>query len=193
MIIRANFFASIRASLFGGTLSQDHVANIEGILDCALEQAIPVQQIAYILATTFHETAGTMRPLREYGLGKGYDYGKMLDMGKGPGQRVAYTQPPHLYYGRGYVQLTWLSNYRGVGKRLGLDLAGNPDAALQPDVAAKILVHGMLHGWFTGRKLSAYFTPTAANPTDARRIVNGTDKAALIAGYHTKFLFALTA
>ncbi|MET4106061.1 glycoside hydrolase family 19 protein [Hymenobacter sp. UYP22] len=192
MIVRANFFASVRATLFGGTLSQEHVTNIEGILDCALEQNVPVQQIAYILATTYHETAHTMRPLKEYGLGKNYDYGKMLDMGKGPGRRVAYTQPPQLYYGRGYVQLTWLTNYLGAGKRLGIDLAGNPDEALKPDVAAKILVHGMVQGWFTGRKLSSYFNPLTANPVEARRIVNGTDKAALIAGYHAKFLFALT-
>jgi putative chitinase len=151
-----------------------------------------VQQLAYLLATTYHETAGTMRPLEEYGRGKGYDYGKMLDMGKGPGRRVACTAPPHFYYGRGYVQLTWLSNYRAAGRKLGLDLAGNPALALQPDVAARILVRGIVEGWFTGKKLSQYFTPLGADPVQARRTVNGLDKAELIAGYHVKFLHALT-
>lgn len=192
MIIRANFFASIRASLFGGRLDTDHVRNMESILDYALEQDVPVQQISYMLATCFHETAGTMRPIAEYGRGKGYDYGQMLDMGRGPGQRVPYSEPKQLYYGRGYVQLTWLSNYRAAGRKLGLDLAGNPALAMEPGPAAQILVRGMVEGWFTGRKLSTYFTPLQADPTNARRIVNGTDKAALIAGYHAKFLHALT-
>ncbi|QNH60764.1 glycoside hydrolase family 19 protein [Hymenobacter sediminicola] len=192
MINRANFFAAIRATLFGGSLSKEEVANMEGILDCALEAALPVQQIAYVLATTFHETAGTMRPLKEYGLGKGHDYGKMLDMGKGKGQRVPYTEPPHLFFGRGYVQLTWLSNYRGAGKKLGIDLVNHPDLALNPATAAQILVRGMKEGWFTGKRLSEYFTTQGADVLRARRIVNGNDKAELIAGYHAKFLFALT-
>ncbi len=71
-------------------------------------------------------------------------------------------------------------------------LLNHPDLALNPATAAQILVRGMKEGWFTGRKLSGYFTPTLADPTNARRIVNGTDKAALIAGYHAKFLHALT-
>lgn len=192
MIIRANFFASVRASLFGGRLSSEHVTNMEGILDYALEQSIPVQQIAYILATTYHETAHTMEPIEEYGRGKAHDYGKMLDMGRGPGQRVAYSEPKQLYYGRGYVQLTWLSNYRGVGKKIGADLANQPQLAMQPGIAAKILVGGMLHGWFTGKRLSEYFTILGADVLRARRIVNGNDKAELIAGYHAKFLHALT-
>ena len=192
MINRAHFFASVRASLFDGMLSQAHVSNTEGILDCALQNALSVQQIAYVLATTYHETAHTMSPIKEYGLGKGYDYGKLLDMGKGPGQRVPYSDPPHLYYGRGYVQLTWRSNYAGVGKKIGQDLLNHPELALLPSIAAQILVRGMASGWFTGKRLSEYFTPTGADPVRARRIVNGLDKAELIAGYYTKFLHALT-
>lgn len=192
MIIRANFFASIRARLFGGRLSQEHVTNTERILDCALAEGASVQQLAYMLATTYHETAATMRPLEEYGRGRNYDYGRMLDLGMGPGRRVAYTEPPFLYYGRGYVQLTWLSNYRAAGRKLGLDLAGNPALALQPDIAAQILVRGMLEGWFTGRTLGQYFTPTTAEPVEARRIINGLDQAERIAGHHRVFLHALT-
>jgi hypothetical protein len=43
------------------------------------------------------------------------------------------------YHGRGYVQITWSSNYAHYGSELGIDLLHNPDLALQPDVAAKIL------------------------------------------------------
>jgi hypothetical protein len=43
------------------------------------------------------------------------------------------------FYGRGLVQITWDENYRTVGKRLNLDLVGNPDLALDPGVSARIL------------------------------------------------------
>jgi hypothetical protein len=43
------------------------------------------------------------------------------------------------YYGRGFVQLTWESNYRRVGDVLGVDLVGNPDLALDPRIAADAL------------------------------------------------------
>lgn len=63
MIIRANFFASVRASLFGGKLTQDHVTNMEGILDYAIEQGIPVQQIAYMLAKNSYAVSWFLRTL----------------------------------------------------------------------------------------------------------------------------------
>lgn len=51
------------------------------------------------------------------------------------------------YYGRGYIQLTWDYNYEKYGAALGLNLLQHPDLALQPDVAAKILVLYLLwHG-----------------------------------------------
>jgi hypothetical protein len=41
----------------------------------------------------------------------------------------------------------------------------------------------MKEGWFTGKKLSDYVTLQRSDFTGARRIINGTDCAALIAGY----------
>jgi len=62
------------------------------------------------------------------------------------------------------------------------DFVGNPDLVLIPENAAKILVHGMVHGSFTGKKLSDYFqTGKLADWLGARRIVNGTDQAERIA------------
>jgi len=47
------------------------------------------------------------------------------------------------YRGRGYIQLTGKYNYevmqKRVGKRLGLDLVSDPEAAEDPTIAAKIL------------------------------------------------------
>lgn len=57
--------------------------------------------------------------------------------------------------------------------------------------ATKIMMNGMTYGWFTGRSLSNYISLTDANYKEARRIINGTDKASLIASYAEKFELAL--
>ena len=66
---------------------------------------------------------------------------------------------------------------------LGLDLTTDPDVVMRPEIAVKVLVRGMQEGWFTGVILDKYDTFE-----DMRRIVNGTDKAALIAGYAREYL-----
>ena len=72
-------------------------------------------------------------------------------------------------------------NYQKFSDLLKQDFVGNPDLVLIPENAAKILVHGMVHGSFTGKKLSDYFKPEKADWSGARRIVNGTDQAERIA------------
>ena len=138
--------------------------------------------LAYILATTYHETAATMQPIAEYGKGKGKKYG------------VPDPVTGQTYYGRGYVQLTWKDNYQRQDSKLNLkgSLVKNADRALEPAVALEVIMGGMIDGDFTGKKLSDYFTDTLTNWYDARRIVNGTDQASLIAGYAEKFCNAIT-
>jgi predicted chitinase len=48
------------------------------------------------------------------------------------------------WYGRGYVQLTWQSNYTKYGTALGIDLLSNADLAMDPGVAAKIFAEFFL-------------------------------------------------
>lgn len=127
-------------------------------------------QAAYVLATTKHETAGTMHPVREYG-----------------GEKYLRSKPYYPFVGMGFVQLTWRENYEKAGKRLGVDFVSNPKLLLKPDYAARILVLGMRDGWFTGKKLSDYITLQRSDFKGARRIVNGTDKASLIAGYAKQY------
>jgi hypothetical protein len=63
---------------------------------------------------------------------------------------------------------------------------------LEHEPAALILFDGSIDGWFTGAKLGDYFNDAKDDAYNARRVINGTDKADLIAGYHEKFLAALT-
>jgi hypothetical protein len=139
----------------------------------------PDEFLAYCLGTTYHETARTMQPIREYGRGRGRKYGR-------PDPKTGQT-----YYGRGFVQLTWLFNYARAGRKLSMDLVAKPDKVMIPEVAATILYRGCIEGWFTTKKLSDYITETSCNYRQARRIVNGMDKATLIAGYAKKFAKAI--
>ena len=132
-----------------------------------------LRQAAYMLATAKHETANTFAPIAEYGKGKGLPYGK-------PDRKTGLV-----YFGRGYVQLTWAKNYQTMGTVLGLPLYTQPDLALRYDVAYKIMSYGMTHGTFTGVALSRYINEGKTDYLNARKIINGTDKADLIAGYAT--------
>lgn len=143
-----------------------------------------------MLATTWHETATTMQPIEEFGKGKTKDYGRKLKMGGGPGKRVPYTTPDKLYYGRGLVQLTWHENYEKAGRALKMDLLNYPELVLQLNISVDILFLGMFEGWFTGKKLSDYIG-AKTNFVGARKIINGTDKATLIASYASIYLAAL--
>ena len=42
------------------------------------------------------------------------------------------------YFGRGFPQITWKNHYKNYGERLGVDLVGNPDLALDPNISAQI-------------------------------------------------------
>lgn len=173
----AEFFASIREHLFGGSLSQPQVDGITAIrAEWAKDGDGDASKEAYVLATVFHETARTMQPIKEMG-----------------GLAYLKAKPYYPYYGRGLVQLSWSYNYKSAGAKLGLgdQLVLNPDLALRPDIAVRVLVRGMLEGWFTGKKLSTYIGGGKSDFKNARRIVNGIDEAALIAGYADIFAIAL--
>jgi len=186
------FYVEIRP-LFGGRLTQSQVDGIQAILKATTDAGITDdRKTAYILATVFHETAKTMQPIAEFGKGAGHDYGKKLKMGGGPGKRIPYTTPDELYYGRGYVQLTWYENYEIMGKLLHIDLLNDPDLALQPAIAAAILIKGMTKGSFTGVGLDKYFTNDSTDWVNARKIINGLDMAKTIAGYAKTFYKGLT-
>lgn len=171
---------------YSGSLTTFQFEGIQTIIEQWEQygQLTDLRQLAYILATIKHETANTFRPIEEYGKGKGRPYYELIN--------------GHRYYGRGYVQLTWYENYLKMTKRLNqlgieCDLVNNPEEALKWDIASAITFIGMSEGQFTGKKLSDYFNEYDENPIDARKIINGKDKAKMIAGYYHEFNKALSA
>ena len=139
------------------------------IIDTCGRYGLLRNQAAYVLATAEWETNHSFEPVRE---------AYRLNNAEVRRKRNLRYYP---WYGRGFVQLTWAENYRKAGAAIGVDLIGNPDLALAPETAARILVLGMREGWFTGKSLADYITLERSDFERARRIVNGTDKAAEIA------------
>lgn len=188
MLNRAFFFERAKVTLFGGSLKQSQVDGLDGILD-EWENSHAKKDdrwLAYMLATTHHETDRTFRPIEEYG-SVAYKT-KLYDVtGNNPTRAKKYgnTTPGDgpKYCGRGFVQLTWKNNYKLMSGVVGVDLVKSPQRAMELPIATKILFYGMMNGSFTGKKLSQYFSPQVEDWVNPRRIINGLDKANLIADY----------
>lgn len=200
MSINRDFFYDFaRTQLFGGSLTQKQVAGMGAIFDYweANHGADDKRWLAYMLGTAFHETDKKMQPIREYGPVSYFDkrYGPP-PVGKNPGlaKVLGNTQQGDgsRYCGRGFVQLTGRRNYTDWTARLGDDLVGNPDLCLTLKPSVRILAEGMIKGTFTGKRLSQYFNATTADWKNARRIINGLDKAELIAGHAKNFYAAIS-
>lgn len=195
MINRKSFYDNIRP-LFG-KISSMQLEGMEAILnEWERRQLTDLRWLAYIFATVFHETGKSMQPVEEIGKGKGKPYGKKLKMGGGPGKRIPYTYPGKIYYGRGHTQNTWYENYamltrEAIKEGKGWDFLNHPELLLQMEPSIWATFHAMIKGLYTGRKLAHYFSYNTTDPLNARRIINGTDKAELIARYYERFYKAL--
>lgn len=195
-------WAALTASpaVFGGRLTDSQKA---GVLRLCVAGAgvLPTGWMAYVLATAYHESGHGMVPIHELGsdayLSK-YDTGALAAaLGNTPeadGDGIKWA-------GRGDVQLTGFGNYKRADIKLaalGLikpgELLANPDLALRPDCSAAVAVWGMREGWFTGKRLNDFIASrgTLDQFIHARAIINGQDKAALIAGYAVAFQAAIT-
>ncbi|WP_407977003.1 glycoside hydrolase family 19 protein [Brucella pseudogrignonensis] len=153
-----------------------HLGDTRLLIEAGRERGLLRNQMAYVLATAYHETAKTMKPINEIG-----------------SEKYLRSKKYWPYIGRGYVQITWKNNYEKAGRILGIDFVSKPELLLQPKYAAPIIIAGVVEGWFTGKKLSDYITLQKSDFKNARRVVNGTDKAELIAGYANDYDKALLA
>lgn len=173
-------FNELRQSLFGGRISQVQVDSVKAIISEAQRTTATLPMLAYMLGTAWHEAR--LKPVRE----------GFADTDAEARRIVAhrpYGKPVngHVYYGRGFVQLTWYENYKAWG------IANDPDKALQPEFAAKVLVRGMLDGRYNGagKGLAFYLDRPKPDWKNARRTVNITDRWEMIRDYALVFQRAL--
>ena len=210
---RTTFLAYARRAPFGGRLTQSQIDGMNAILDewdrrQSTGKVIDNRHLAYMLATVFHETGGTMQPVTE---NLSYSAERLTQVWPSRFPTIASAKPfarnPRKlankvyvgrmgnaapddgwrYRGRGLPQITGKENYAKFG------IGDAPEKAGEMTTAVRILFDGMIGGLFTGKKLGDYFNLVANDPVGARAIINSTDKAKLIAGYYRNFLDALEA
>ncbi len=178
-------FEEARKTLFP-KYSQLQVDSINAIVKEANDYKVDKYQLAYILATAYHEA---------------YDYTgnqtgtiqRLVPIHEGGSLAYLKSKKYYPHIGRGFVQLTWERNYEKYRKpvldKFGVDIVKNPEAVMRIDIAAFIIVDGIMKGHFNGKGqgLSYYVNSTKQDYINARRTVNLLDKASLIAGYAKKF------
>jgi hypothetical protein len=176
---RTKFYNVVRGGF--GPLEQSQVEGFNEILDYALSDRTRTDNLAYLLATVWHETAFTMQPVKEFG-SKSYLKSKKY----------------WPYIGRGYVQLTWNYNYQKASEKFNVDFVTYPDKVMEKRYALPILFTGMTEGWFTDKGFDDYLDGIDEGDkedlreySNARRIINGTDKQVHIGLIALKFEEAL--
>ncbi|WP_028745992.1 glycoside hydrolase family 19 protein [Rhizobium mesoamericanum] len=199
-IDRPFFFDAVRDALFKGALNQPQVEGMTAILDF-WETRMPdadLRWLAYIMATVYHETAYTMQPVRETLATTDARAIEILENAYASGKlswvKTPYWRPDEdgkCWLGRGLVQLTHKRNYEAMSRLTGIDLVAEPDRAMEMDAAVSILIEGMVQGSFANHKLADHLNETTDDWINARRIVNGTDRAEKLAGYGKTFLAAI--
>lgn len=169
-----------------GDLKEAQIASLQQLLGFVNQDTVirDIRQRAYLLATVRHETANTFAPIYEQG---SRAYFNKYEPGTKLGRRLGNLErgDGFLFRGRGYVQITGRANYARLSHPdyANRNLIAKPDDALMPSVAYRIMSCGMAYGLFTGAAIDRYIDEDRANYFNARRVINGVDKALLIAGY----------
>lgn len=215
---KQKFFEEVKSILFGGKLTQDQVNNLEAIIDEWNKQGGGQrEQLAYVLATPYHEVGKAYKPIRE-----NMNYTKVSTIRsvwpsrfKTDAEAEPYVKNPqglaikvyggrlgnkpypstdgYDYRGGGFAQETGKVNYEKIG------IANDPSKILEPEFAARSIVSGMRTGRYTGKKLSDFINGSVIDYVNARAIINA-DKTRKtptgtigsdIAGYAKKFDAAL--
>lgn len=202
------FFNGVRLFLEsqGRGLTQPRVNGLEFMLSAFEKDPhwADVRNISYAFATSCIETDWTFEPIQEYGSYARFEklYGYKTKKGKELGNDAEGEGAK--FSGKGYEQLTGESNYEKAENELRrqypqliasfetrtgqhFDLTDFPNQAKDREIAFAIMTLGMHQGWFTGKKLSDYITAQKTDYKGARRIINGQDRAAEIAGFAREF------
>lgn len=217
-MLNNNFFKKTRTSLFNGQLSQSQVDSLNAIFKAWKEiDGKDIELLSYGLATTYHEVGPKLQPISE---NLNYSAKRITEVWPSRFKTIAAAQPyannPEKlannvyggrlgnnktgdgwkYRGRGFPQTTGKVNYEKFAKILNIDLVNKPELAMNPEVAAKILIIGLRDGLFTGKKVSDYSSFEKMRPTvnadGSRKTRNGASTVAKdIASYAYKFKDAL--
>lgn len=174
----------------GKNITPTQVANVDFLLTQFEKSAwfsADVRRQAYALATIHVETYlprinSRYAPVTE---GGSRDYFLRYDKSKNPrkAKDLGNTEigDGFTYRGRGYCQITGRANYKKFG------IEDTPEKALDPEIAFHILEKGLIEGVFTTKKLTDYINASKTDYKGARRVINGQDRAAEIAGYARNF------
>lgn len=195
-INRTKFYSKYHEQF--GPLSNSQVEGIDVLLTfiegepvwSEMDGRIAKAQLGYILATIKHECGDTYHPIEENGNTR---YFQQYEAGTRKGKILGNTQPGdgERFKGRGYAQVTGRGLYTKFSELTGVDFVANPELMLVPEYSWFACSEGMRKGLFTGKKLSTYISGGEINLTAARYVVNGQDRASLIASYARSFILIL--
>lgn len=165
------FFRAVRTTIFGGRLTNGQVDGMTRIVEYWQSDypKMSADEFAYVLATIAWETDRKMVPVREAG-----------------GEAYLRRKKYYPWVGEGLVQVTWEANARKLG-------AKRPGDLMQWPIALHAAFFGMATGMFTGKKLADYIGNGRRDYLNARRIINGTDRAREVGAYALSFRAALIA
>lgn len=182
-------------------ISKDNLRNIAEHINKHDENAlvkINLFELAYMLATARHEAY--FFPTEEFFSSKpevgSLEYFNKYDPVLASTQDLRDTAvhcentvqgDGYKYRGRGLVHLTWKINYRKAKEYFNIDFVTTPDKAAKPEHSVPIMIWGMKEGIFTGKRLASYINSSGVDYINSRKVINGNDKQALIAGYAQKF------
>lgn len=138
-----------------------------------------VRKAAYLLGTAFAESGYSLQRWEadyacgstgvKYGPGgpcsKATNYYRSNKGGKANYYNLGTDSKGFPYFGRGLIQLTGKANYEKYGKKIGQDLIGNGDLAMEPQNSYKIATEFM--------KARTFSKVIAGDLTKARKSVNG--------------------
>lgn len=155
--------------------------------DASIDLSSDVRFAAYMLATTKRETGGAYVPNEEIG---SIRYFRQYDPPTIKAARLGNTKKGdgYTFRGRGYTHVTGRRNYMKLSYVFHVNAVDDPGLESRDrQFAYNSMMYGMVNGIFTGLKIGRFISPDKTDYVDARAVINGRDRANLIAGYAVKF------